>query len=308
LKKKKLNKMKKIFLLSITLLMANFLLAQELEFEITVNTPKLQTADPKVFENLKEAIQEFLNSRKWTEDVYEPEERIKCKLQITIEEELSATRFRANIAIQSRRPIFKSGEETPMLNHVDKDFIFDYEAFQPIVFSKNLFQDNLSSVLGFYAYIVLGMDYDSFSPLGGEKYYQVAQDILTNIPQNAASQYPGWRQLDGNRNRYWIVESLLNPRVRDYRQAMYEYHRLSLDNMSEDSNQARAVMASAIGKINDVSRNYPNAMILQMFSNSKRSEVIEIFKKGTKSEKDSSYKTMIRIDPANASEYAKIGR
>ena len=300
--------MKKIFLLSLTLLMANFLLAQEIEFEVTINTPKLQTADPKVFENLEKAIEEFANNRKWTEDVFEPEERIKCKLQITIEEELSATRFRANIAIQSRRPIYGSDEETPMLNHVDKDFTFDYEAFQPIVFSKNLYQDNLSSILAFYAYIVIGMDYDSFSPLGGNKYFQIAQDILINIPQNAAAQYPGWRQKDGNRNRYWIVESFLHPRVRDFRQAMYEYHRLSLDTMSENADQARAVMASAIDKVNGVSRNYPNAMILQMFSNSKRSEVIEIFKNGTKTEKDKSYKTMIRIDPANASEYAKIGR
>ena len=300
--------MKKVFLLSLTFLMANFLLAQELEFEVTINTPKLQTADPKVFENLEKSIEEFLNNRKWTEDVYEPEERIKCKIQLTIEEELSATKFRANIAVQSRRPIFKSGEETPMLNHVDKDFIFNYEPFQPIVFSKNLYQDNLSSILGFYAYIIIGMDYDSFSPLGGEKYFQTAQDILTSVPQNAASQFPGWRQLDGNRNRYWIIENLLNPRVRDFRQAMYEYHRLSLDTMSEDANAGRAVMTNAINKINDVSRNYPNAMILQMFCNSKRSEVIEIFKKGTKAEKDKCHKTMVRIDAANASEYRKIGK
>ena len=215
--------------------MANFLLAQELEVEVAINTPKLQTADPKVFENLEKSMEEFLNNRKWTEDVYEPEERIKCKIQLTIEEEISATRFRANIAVQSRRPIYKSSEETPMLNHVDKDFIFDYEPFQPIIFSKNLFQDNLSSILGFYAYIIIGMDYDSFSPLGGEEYFKIAQDILNNVPQNAASQFPGWRQLDGNRNRYWIIENLMNPRVRDFRQGMYEYHRLSLDMMSEDA-------------------------------------------------------------------------
>jgi len=300
--------MKKIFLLSITLLMANFLLAQELEFEVTVNTPKLQTADPKVFENLEKSIEEFLNSRKWTEDVYEPEERIKCKLQLTIEEEMSATRFRANLAVQSTRPIYKSDEQTALLNHVDKDFIFDYEPFQPIVFSKNLFQDNLSSILGFYAYIILGMDYDSFSPLGGEKYFQTAQDILTNIPQNAASQYPGWRQLDGNRNRYWIVENLLNPRIRDFRQAMYEYHRLSLDAFHDDSTAARGVMANSMSKIGEVSRNYPNAMILQMFANSKRSEIIEIFKNGDKNQKTNLHKTMVRIDAANASEYARIGR
>ena len=152
------------------------------------------------------------------------------------------------------------------------------------------------------------MDYDSFSPLGGEEYFKIAQDILNNVPQNAASQFPGWRQLDGNRNRYWIIENLMNPRVRDFRQGMYEYHRLSLDMMSEDAIASRAVMTNVINKINEVSRSYPNAMILQMFCNSKRSEIIEIFKKGTKNEKSQLNRTMIRIDAANASEYAKIGR
>lgn len=300
--------MKKIFLLTFVILFSQFSFAQELLFDVKINTPKIQDVDPKVFKDMETSIQEFLNNRKWTEDVYDQEERIKCQIQLTIEEELSQTSFRANLAIQSTRPIFGSSEETPLLNHVDKDIVFNYEPFQPIVFSKNLFQDNLSALLGFYVNVILGMDYDSFSPLGGDPYFRIAQDIIQSVPQNAASAFPGWRQIDGNRNRYWIIENLTSPRIRDYRMAMYKYHREGLDNMHLDPAAARATVMEAITTMKDVNRNYPASMIMQMFANSKRDELIEIFKQGTKPEKDNFHKIMVRIDASNASEYRRIGK
>lgn len=300
--------MKKFLLLTFVIFFSQLILAQELLVDVTVNTPKIQNVDPKVFSNLETSIQEFLNNQKWTDDVYEPEERIRCKIQLTIDQELSQTSFRATIAIQSTRPIFGSSEQTPLLNHVDKDVVFTYEPFQPIIFSKNLYQDNLSSLLGFYANIILGMDYDSFSPLGGDTYFQVAQEVLTNIPQNVTGQFPGWRQLDGNRNRYWIIENLTSPRVRDYRMSMYKYHREGLDSMTENPDQGRATIMDAVKTIQQVNRNYPNSMILQMFANSKRGELIEIIKSGDKTQKDDFFKIMVRIDASNANEYGKIGR
>ena len=300
--------MKKILLLTFTIFLTQFSIAQELLFDVTVNTPKIQDVDPKVFKDMETSIQEFLNNRKWTGDVYEQEERIKCKIQLTIEEELSQTSFRANLAIQSTRPIYGSTEETPLLNHVDKNVIFNYEPFQPIVFSKNLFQDNLSALLGFYVNVILGMDYDSFSPFGGDPFFQTAQDIITSIPQSAASSYPGWRQIDGNRNRYWMIENLTSPRIKDYRMAMYKYHREGLDNMHIDSNAGRSTILEAINTIKSVNRNYPSSMILQMFANSKRGELIEIFKNGTRIEKDEFFKVMVRVDASNANEYGRIGK
>ncbi len=300
--------MKKFLLLTFVIFFSQLILAQELLVDVTVNTPKIQNVDPKVFSNLETSIQEFLNNQKWTDDVYEPEERIRCKIQLTIDQELSQTSFRATIAIQSTRPIFGSSEQTPLLNHVDKDVVFTYEPFQPIIFSKNLYQDNLSSLLGFYANVILGMDYDSFSPLGGDTYFQVAQEVLTNIPQNVTGQFPGWRQLDGNRNRYWIIENLTSPRVRDYRMSMYKYHREGLDSMTENPDQGRATIMDAVKTIQQVNRNYPNSMILQMFANSKRGELIEIIKSGDKTQKDDFFKIMVRIDASNANEYGKIGR
>jgi len=300
--------MKKLLFLAFTIFLSQTSSAQELLFDVTVNTPKIQNVDPKVFSNMETSIQEFLNNRKWTEDVYEQEERIKCKIQLTITEEISQTTFRADLAIQSTRPIFGSSEQTPLLNHVDKDVVFNYEPFQPIVFSKNLFQDNLSSILGFYANIVLGMDYDSFAPLGGDQYFQAAQEVLTSIPQNLTGTYQGWRQLDGNRNRYWMIENLLSPRVRDFRLALYKYHREGLDNMVENPETSRTTIMTNIKTIEQVNRNYPNSMILQMFANSKRNELIEILKKGDKSQKDNFFRAMVKIDASNANLYSKIGK
>ena len=300
--------MKKFILLPFIIFLSQFSTAQELLFDVKVNTPKIQNVDPKVFKDMETNIQEFLNNRKWTDDVYDQEERIKCQIQLTITEEVSQTSFRADLAIQSSRPIYGSSEETTLLNHVDKDVVFNYEPFQPIVFSKNLFQDNLSALLGYYVNLILGMDYDSFSTLGGDPYFRICQDIIQSVPQNAASAFPGWRQIDGNRNRYWIIENLTSPRIRDYRTSMYKYHREGLDNMHLDPTTARATIMEAIAVIKEVNRNYPSSMIMQMFANSKRAELIEIFKQGTKLEKDDFHKIMVRIDASNANEYRRIGK
>ena len=299
--------MKRITLLSVFIILQLSLFSQEVVFDITINTPKLQTADPKVFESLEEALENFLNNRKWTDDVYEQEERIKCKVQLTIRDENSATSFTADLAIQATRPVYGSSYETALISHVDKDVTFTYEPFQPLQYSKNNFNDNLTSIMAFYVYVILGMDYDSFSAFGGEPYLQIAQDILTNIPPNVASSNPGWRSLDGNRNRYWIIENLLSPTVRPYRQAMYDYHRLSLDKMHEDVTIARAKMTKALSALDEVRKNYPNAMILQMFANAKSSEIIEIYKQGAQTEKSKIYQIMTKMDASNAAKYRDIG-
>ncbi len=301
--------MKKYLLLFALLIVGKFAQAQELEFEVTINTPKLQTTDPKVFESLRESMLNFLNNQKWTKDVFDPKERIKCNIQMTIKEELSQNTFSADFAIQSVRPVYGSTYETPLLSHVDKDFTFQYEQFQPLEFTKNAYSDNLTAFLSFYIYIILGLDYDSFSLYGGETYFQTANDILTTIPPSAASAFPGWRSLDGNRNRYWIIENMLSPKFRNYRQAMYDYHRQSLDIMNTDTNTGRAIMLQALESVQQVNRSYPNSMVIQMFANAKSQEVIEIFKKGTSQEKSKVKSIMARLDASNASKYREqIGR
>lgn len=280
------------------------LTAQEVNFTVTVNAQKLQTTDPQVFLTLQNTITEFLNTNKWTNDVFEPSERINGNLVLTIQEELEtssgAPGYKAEIAIQSSRPVFGSNYETPMLNHMDREVSFTYEQFQPLRFSRNAYNDNLSSVLAYYIYIILGLDYDSFSPFGGEPYFQLALEILNSVPAGAGA---GWTALDGNRNRYWIIENLLSPRVRPLRQALYDYHRQSLDLMHKDALTGRTIMMDAIEAIGEVNQTYPNSMIVQMFMNAKSDEMVEIFKNSTQAEKDRAVRTLNRIDAANASKY-----
>ncbi|NUO02008.1 MAG: DUF4835 family protein [Saprospiraceae bacterium] len=279
---------------------------QELTFSVKINTLKLQTVDPKVFLTLEQTLAEFLNNQKWTDEVFETQERINCNLVLTIQEELSPTSFKADLAIQASRPVYGSTYETRMLNHLDKEVSFSYEQFQPLIYSKNVFNDNLSSILAFYVYIILGMDYDSFSLFGGDEYYQTAQEIMNTVPQNVASTAAGWRSVEGNRNRYWIIENLLSPRVRPLRQGLYEYHRQGLDMMANDVNTGRAIVLQALEEVDKVNQSYPNAMIVQMFSNAKSDEIVEIFKRGTRQEQDRVVQIMVKVDATNASKYRNI--
>ena len=298
--------MRKLLFSLFLLLTALRLGAQELNVTVRINTQKLQSTDPKVFATLEATVREFLNTQKWTEEVFELEERINANVLITIQEEISATSFKADIAIQASRPVYGSDYETPLINHIDKGVTFFYEQFQPLQFSQNAFNDNLSSVLAFYAYIMLGLDFDSFSPYGGEPYFQAAQDILNNVTQAAAAANPGWRSLDGNRNRFWLIENILSPRVRPYRQAWYDYHRQGLDLCASDVATGRAIIAAALEEIRNVDQAYPNSMIIQVFTDTKSQEILEIFKRGTPQEQNTVVQVMTRIDASNAAQYRAI--
>jgi len=285
------------------LLLASTLRAQELNFTVKINTQKLQTVDPKVFLTLEQSIAEFLNTTRWTDGNYQLFERIRGNLLLTIQEELSTTSFKAELAIQASRPVFGAGTyATPLINHIDKDFVFSYEQFQPIRFSKNSFVDNLSGVLSFYAYVILGLDGDTFSLNGGNTAFQNALDIVSNAPQGNGT---GWGS-DGNRNRFWLLENIQSPRCRPFREAMYIYHRLGLDVMHQDVAKARVIMTEALTNMEKVNSNYPNAMITQLFVATKALELTEIFKMGTPEEKDIFSRVLMRIDAPNADRYRAI--
>lgn len=280
--------------------------SQEMNFTVKINTAKLQTVDPKVFATLEKTIEEFLNSQKWTNDVYEQEERIECNLILTIQEELSASSFQADMAIQASRPIYGSSYKSPIFNHLDNSVRIDYEQYQPLVYSKTNYVDNLSSILSYYVYIILGLDYDSFSPLGGQKHFQQAQDILNAVPRSVQSTYGGWDPAESNRNRYWLVENLLSPRVTLYRKAMYTYHRQGLDLLSSDLANGRGNIVFALEDLTDVNQAYPNCMILQVFNATKSTELLEIFTPAPLGEQQKVIQVMSRIDPSNASKYRRM--
>lgn len=280
--------------------------AQELSVTVRVNTQKLQQADPKVFETLRNEVQEFMNNQKWTDDEFQPEERIETTIYITLQKELSPVSFEADFGVQVTRPVYGSDYETPLLNYIDGRVTFNYEQYQPIQFSRNRYNDNLSAVLGFYAYMVLGMDYDSFSPFGGEPHFQKAWDLVNTVPESATAAHPGWRATDGNTSRYFFIENILSPRAREFRQAWYDYHRQGLDVAASDPVTCRAIMMDALERVRTVDNDYPNSMIIQIFSDTKSSEIVEIFKKGTPQQKSKVVSIMSNIDAANSTEYNTI--
>jgi hypothetical protein len=299
--------MKNIILTTLLLLLIGFSVeAQELKVTARVNAQKAQ-ADPQVFKNMETAIEEFMNNQKWTDDEFEQSERIEVNIQLTINEELSPTSFRATMGIQAIRPVFNTDYQTALITHSDKDVTFTFEQFQPIDFAENAFTDNLSHILAFYAYVIIGLDYDSFSPYGGEKYFQQAQNLVNIFPANLSSTFRGWASQDGKRNRYWIMESILNPSVRPFREAMYNYHRQGLDIMSENVNAGKAVLMQVLETVGQVNNKYLNAMALQMFANAKASELIEIFKIAPRQQKTRVYAIMSKVDAANASKYRAMG-
>lgn len=299
--------MKKISLVIVLLSTMLSLSAQELNCNVKINTQKLQTVDAKVFETLEQTVREFLNNQKWTNDVFETEERINCNVVITIQEESSPTSFKADLAIQASRPIYNADSESPLFNHLDRDVVFEYQQFEPLIYAKTSFNGNLSSILAFYAYIIIGLDYDSFSPMGGQEYFQLAQDAINNIPSSSTpSPYSGWTSSESNKNRYWLAENLLSPRVKPYRLAMYQYHRQGLDLMASNASGGRAAIALTFDDIEKVNQAYPNCMILQVFNATKASEIIDIFQIASPDEQNKVIRVMSRVDPSNASKYRKI--
>ncbi|MEY3248666.1 MAG: hypothetical protein RL742_709 [Bacteroidota bacterium] len=297
------------FLLLLGLLSADIGAQGELNCTVRVSTPQLQNVDRKVFDNLEVSLRDFLNNTKWTKDNFEPDERIRCNFILTIKTEIDNTTFDAELAVQSVRPVYGSGYDTPMLSHLDKEFIFSYDLNQPIEFLPDVADNqNLAAVFAFYAYIILGMDYDSFSPFGGDQHFLTAQQIVTNI-QNSNNKSSGWRPADGgkNRNRYWVVENLLNPRIKPFRAAMYNYHRKGLDLFSTDMEKGKAAILQCLEEVDKVSTAYINSMIVQMFANSKRDEIVEMWKVGSKPQKDRIFQIMVKIDPANTQRYKEMG-
>ncbi len=282
----------------------------ELNCTVRISTPQLQRTDRKVFDQLETSLRDFLNNTKWTDDAFEPSERIKCNFIMTIKTEQDDNTFEAELAVQAVRPVYGSGYETPLLSHLDKDIIFNYDQNQPIEFQRDAADvPNLSALFAFYAYVIIGMDYDSFSPQGGDPYFLVAQQIVTNIQNSTTNKTPGWRPGDGgkNRNRYWIMENLLNPRVKPFRNAIYTYHRKGLDMFTTDINAGKTAILQSLDDIEKVSIAYFNSMIVQMFATAKRDELIEMWKVGAKPQKERVIQIMTKIDPANTQRYREIG-
>lgn len=284
--------------------LSSFSFSQELNCQVTINTQQIQgTVQKQIFEQMQKSIYEFINNRRWTNDVYTAQERIDCSFMINVTQSIGSDEYLATLQIQSRRPVFKSSFNAPLFNYIDENFQFKFQQFSQLEFNDNNFQNNLTSVLAFYAYVILAMDYDSFSPLGGSPYWQKAQQVVQNA-QTASEK--GWKSSEGNKNRYWLIENQMQPVFQGIRDCTYKYHREGMDIMHEKPTEGRAIVLNALELLVPVYNNRPASFNMQLFFNAKGDEIVNIFQQGTAEEKTKVVELLMKIDPANTTKYLKI--
>jgi hypothetical protein len=290
-----------LLLLFISVLSAE---AQELNATVKVMYQKVTDVDPSIFKALETSVTQFLNNTRWTSDVYGPEERIECSFLINITDAKSPESFVAELTVGSRRPVYGSAFFCSMLNVKDMDFDFTYVPFQPMEFSETSFLNNLTSVLSYYAFIILAMDYDSFSPDGGSAFYTKANQIVQNAQQTPEL---GWKSFDsGGRNRYTLSEDLLNPAFKNFRTFLFKYHREGFDHFYNDFEKSRTKAIEALLSIEEIFKQRPNSFLLQVFFNSKRDEAINMLKDAPLIEKQNLVQVMRKVDGANASRWDEL--
>lgn len=281
--------------------------AQELNCNVIVNVgPQVETTERRVFQDMETAFFQFLNNRRWTNDVFTNEERINCNLIITIESRPAVGNFTASVQIQSSRPVYNSNYESLLFNFADRDWQFEYTESQPLEFNDNSFTNNITSMLAFYAYVIVGLDYDTFEKLGGSPYFEKAQLTVNNTQQ---ANRPGWSQFEGNfRNRFWLAENLNSQQLVSVREALYEYHRLALDKFNEDPEGSRRIILQALKDLQQAQRRKPNSILLIAFFDAKNDELASMFSQGNLQVRREVYDIVKELDPSNTSKYEVIIR
>jgi len=298
----------KMFFASLLLLVALNGQSQELQARVVVNASHISSSvDKKIFFTLQNQLNNFLNSRKWTSDQFGPNEKINCNFLLTIETVISQNVYKATLEIQAARPVYNTTYQGSLVNYQDADVTFKYVEFQPIEFNDNRVQGNdalaanLTAVLAYYVYTIIAIDYDSFAPKGGDAYYQKAQNIISNAPEDGS--ISGWRSFDGLRNRYWLNENLVNPRNNIIHDVIYSYYRAGLDKMYESENEARANLLQALTQLQAFNQENPNTMIVQFLMETKANELIGLFKRGEAADRLKATDLLTQLDVANASRY-----
>jgi hypothetical protein len=277
--------------------------AQELNCRVQVIAPQIANVESSIFESMEENIQEFMNGRRWTNDQILFEERIECSFQITISEAPTPTAFKGTIQVQSSRPVYNSDYNTTMLLVNDSDFDISWDGSSNIQFSIDQYRDNLSSVLAYYAFMILGMDYDSMGLESGTQHYLKAQTIVANAQNSGPS---GWKASQGQQNRYWLVENMLSQTFRPVRNCLYYYHRMGLDQLFDDVERGRLAMADALIEMRQTHRIRPSSYNLQLFFLAKSDEILKVFGPAPEAEKTRLLPVLKQMDPGNISKYDSI--
>jgi hypothetical protein len=273
--------------------------AQELNCSVNIVSTQVQTTNKDIFDDLKTSIVQFMNNRKWTEEKIQNQERIDCTFIIEILK-FNIDQFEGRITIQSSRPVYGTDYNSIIFKHIDDDFVFQYAQLQSMDFQENGYSSNLTSVLAFYAYLILAMDFDSYSLYGGQAFYDKAMAV-----RNAAINIPGWGPQDGkgNRNRYYLIENLIDDRFKPLRTAFYQYHLKGLDLMSKDIEAGRNGIYDALLNVKIIFEILPNSAVIKVFFNAKSTELINIYSKASPSTKNKVFELLSKIDPSNRNNY-----
>lgn len=289
-----------IFILSLT---ASF--AQELNCRVSIISPSLQVSagDKQTFEQLEQQLTEFMNNNRWTTENFKDEEKIECNFLINLSEQSSSEDFGGSIQVTSRRTVFNSNYSSTIFNYIDDDFKFKYQRGTQLIFSIDQHRNNLTSVLAFYAYMIIAYDYDSFSLEGGSKYFNKAQQIVNNA-QSAAE--PGWKAFEGDRNRYWLVDNAIQNVFKPLRTAFYKYHRMGFDRMYDNIGEGRKSVLEALELIQGVAKQRIASFNVQLFFSTKVNELVDLFSGAPADEKQKAYQLCKSMDPGNLSKYQKI--
>jgi hypothetical protein len=303
--------MRKIYCLLITFIFINFTIeAQELNCKVSINTQKItQTANIKIFKTLEQSLNDFMNNTKWTNDVYKTHEKIECSILLQVEElktkdgNVIENKFLGTLTIQSSRPVFNSDYKTTMLNWKDLNFSFTYKENDQLEYNENAYLNNITHTFAFYANIILGIDYDSYSLNGGTSFFTKAEN-LAQLAANSDDQ--GWKNNLNDRTRFNLITDIQASKYKAFREAEYAYHLKGIDIMYDDVVKARSGISQAINLLNGINTNTPNSILVQLFTQAKSNEIASIFDNSEKAERESVMKTMSKIDIPNSSKYQQI--
>ncbi len=302
--------MRKNYLLLVVLLMAlkPAVRAQELQANVSVVATRLPSSvDHKIFQTLQSALYNFINGRKWSNESFQNSEKIVCNFLINISSAGDNNTFQATLTVQAGRPIYNSSYQSPLINFQDANYSFRYVEYQPMDFNENRVQGsepftaNLTAEIAYYVYMILGLDFDSFSLRGGDPYFQKALNIVNNAPDSR--DITGWKAFDGIRNRYWLIENLTNSKYTLVHDAYYSYYRTGLDQLYDKESDGRTAVLNALNMLNTVNTDNPNTMVMQFFFQSRANEVSKIFLKSPPDEKARALDLLTKLDISNISKY-----
>lgn len=281
--------------------------AQELRCTVNINSDQVQGSNKSVFNTLKQSIEEYVNTLRWTNMTFQEKERIECSMLLVIKS-VQDNMFVCEFTCQSRRPVFNTSYSSPTLNFKDDNFVFAYQEHDRLDYQQNTFTTNLTALLAYYCYLIIGHDMDSFSKLGGTPYFQMCENIVTSAQSASleAAEATGWKAFESNRNRYALINNLMDEAFKKYRIFYYDYHRHGLDEMVNNVANGRARIAKDIKVLKEAYSARPATYVVNAFLDAKSDELIDIFQGGSSEEKKMVYDLLMDIDPTRQNDYERI--